>query len=218
MMWRMAQFSGVEIFTDVVMDNHFHILLKVPAKAKSLTRFDAHAGEPAQAGEERLLIHLATVYSKAFLKQFCNELKSFREQGMEWIWRSHGRKQADQLVYHGGRNRRRGFCERSDFPIPGHDGEEERKESAIYLGKRRGSLCDEGIRRNPSPQKKQKTTSSKILRQVLRRPSCSAGRRYNPLLSIGSSTTLFSYRNRDRPGGHCPPLESLQKQQLRSSW
>ncbi len=83
MMWRMAQFSGVEIFTYVVMDNHFHILLKVPEKGKWLSRFDSKAGEQVEAGEERLLSHLATVYSKAFLKQLRNELESFRARGME---------------------------------------------------------------------------------------------------------------------------------------
>ena len=83
MMWRMAQFSGVEIFTYVVMDNHFHILLKVPEKGKWLSRFDSKAGEQVEAGEERLLRHLATVYSKAFLKQLRNELESFRARGME---------------------------------------------------------------------------------------------------------------------------------------
>jgi len=30
MMWRMSAFSGVEVLTYVVMDNHFHILAKVP--------------------------------------------------------------------------------------------------------------------------------------------------------------------------------------------
>ena len=83
MMWRMAKFAGVEIFTYVVMDNHFHILLKVPDREKWLKRFDTKPGEAANAGEERLLTHLATVYSKAFLKQLRNELKSFRERGME---------------------------------------------------------------------------------------------------------------------------------------
>ena len=83
MMWRMAQFAGVEIFTYVVMDNHFHILLKVPDREKWLKRFETKPGEGAKAGEERLLTHLATVYSKAFLKQLRNELKSFRERGME---------------------------------------------------------------------------------------------------------------------------------------
>lgn len=83
MMLRMSRFSGVKILTYVVMDNHFHILLKVPDQAKWLGRFDSKAGESAHGGEERLLTHLATVYSKAFLKQLSNELKSFRERGMD---------------------------------------------------------------------------------------------------------------------------------------
>ncbi|MDB2673547.1 hypothetical protein N9Y81_01195 [Akkermansiaceae bacterium] len=83
MMWRMAQFSGVEIFTYVVMDNHFHILLKVPDREKWMKKFESKSDEPADAGEQRLLTHLSTVYSKAFLKQLRNELRSFRERGME---------------------------------------------------------------------------------------------------------------------------------------
>lgn len=83
MMWRMAKFSGVEIFTYVVMDNHFHILLKVPDREKWLKRFETKPGEAEGAGEARLLAHLSTVYSKIFLKQLRNELKSFRERGME---------------------------------------------------------------------------------------------------------------------------------------
>ncbi len=83
MMRRMAQFSGVEIFTYVVMDNHFHILLQVPDKERWLKRFDTKPGESVGAGEARLLAHLSKVYSKAFLKQLRNELNSFREKGME---------------------------------------------------------------------------------------------------------------------------------------
>lgn len=83
MMWRMATFSGVEIFTYVVMDNHFHILVKVPDRKKWLKRFETKAGEPEEAGEERLLTHLSAVYSKAFLKQLRQELKGFRDRGMD---------------------------------------------------------------------------------------------------------------------------------------
>jgi hypothetical protein len=83
MMWRMAKFAGVEILTYVVMDNHFHILLKVPDQKKWLKRFESRKGEPADAGEKRLLEHLAIVYSKLFLKQLRNELADYRQRGRE---------------------------------------------------------------------------------------------------------------------------------------
>ena len=66
----------------MVMDNHFHILAKVPDKKKWLKQFERKAGESERAGEERLLKHLSTVYSKAFLTQLRNELKSLRERGL----------------------------------------------------------------------------------------------------------------------------------------
>ena len=62
----MAKFSGVEIFTYVGMDNHFHILLKVPDRKKWLKRFEVKEGEPAETSEGRLLKHLSIVYSKVF--------------------------------------------------------------------------------------------------------------------------------------------------------
>ena len=34
MMWRMARFCGVEILTDVVMGNHFPVLVEVPDRAQ----------------------------------------------------------------------------------------------------------------------------------------------------------------------------------------
>jgi REP element-mobilizing transposase RayT len=40
MKWRMAKFSGVKIFTYVVMDDHLHILLKAPDQAKWLRKFE----------------------------------------------------------------------------------------------------------------------------------------------------------------------------------
>ena len=83
MMRRMAQFSGVEIFTYALMDNHFHILVKVPERSRWLRRFERKEGEAADAGEERLLQHLSTVYSKVFLRQLRNELNAFRAAGME---------------------------------------------------------------------------------------------------------------------------------------
>jgi REP element-mobilizing transposase RayT len=76
-MWRMSAFSGVEVLTYVVMDNHFHILTKVPDRAKWLRKFEG------EGGEARLLTHLGTVYSKKFLEQLQREIATFREQGNE---------------------------------------------------------------------------------------------------------------------------------------
>lgn len=77
MMWRMGEFSGVEILTYAVMDNHFHILAKVPCRQKWLQRFEG------PTGERKLINHLATVYSKAFIRQLENEIGTYRTQGNE---------------------------------------------------------------------------------------------------------------------------------------
>ncbi|MFT6240331.1 MAG: hypothetical protein ACJAQT_002418 [Akkermansiaceae bacterium] len=61
MMWRVSAFLGVEVLNYVVMDNHFHILVKVPERAKWLARFEG------EEGERSLLKHLATLYSKKFI-------------------------------------------------------------------------------------------------------------------------------------------------------
>jgi REP element-mobilizing transposase RayT len=103
MMWKMSRFAGVEVFTYVVMGNHFHILVKVPDQKKWLKRFEAGVGEDASAGEERLVNHLSTVYSEAFLKQLRKELRTLRENGME--------EEAQKLL---GRFKRR-FCDVSLF-------------------------------------------------------------------------------------------------------
>ena len=83
MMWRMAKFAGAEIYSYAVLGNHFHILVKIPEKSKWLRQFENKPGEDERAGEERLLTHLSTVYSKAFLKQLRHEIETFRERGME---------------------------------------------------------------------------------------------------------------------------------------
>ncbi len=72
MMWRMSQFSGVEILTYALMDNHFHILVKVPDREKWLRKFEG------PEGEGKLMEHLATVYSKAFLAQLRKEIEQLR--------------------------------------------------------------------------------------------------------------------------------------------
>jgi REP element-mobilizing transposase RayT len=77
LMWRMAKFSGVEVLTYAVMGNHFHLLAKVPERAKFLKRFEG------EGGEERLLEHLSLLYSKAYIGGVKAELARVREAGRE---------------------------------------------------------------------------------------------------------------------------------------
>jgi REP element-mobilizing transposase RayT len=75
LMWRMARFSGVEILTYALMGNHFHLLVKVPERAKFLKRFEG------EGGEAKLLEHLSLLYSKAFIAGVKAELARVREAG-----------------------------------------------------------------------------------------------------------------------------------------
>lgn len=84
LMWRQARFCGVEIRTYAVMDNHFHILARVPSRAKFATRF---AGE---GGEARLLDHLQLLYSKQYIAVLRAELTDLRKRDM--------RQEADDLI------------------------------------------------------------------------------------------------------------------------
>jgi REP element-mobilizing transposase RayT len=76
-MWRMAKFSGVEVLTYAVMGNHFHLLAKVPERAKFLKRFEG------EGGEAKLLEHLSLLYSKAYINGVKAELARVREAGCE---------------------------------------------------------------------------------------------------------------------------------------
>ena len=77
LMWRLAKFSGVEILTYALMGNHFHILVKVPERAKFLKRFQG------EGGEERLLEHLSLLYSTAYITSLRLEIARVREAGRE---------------------------------------------------------------------------------------------------------------------------------------
>ena len=83
LMRRMERFSGVEVLTYAVMGNHFHLLLRVPERAKFLRKFET--GTKGQR-EGRLLEHLGTLYSKAYLTQLQAELKVMTEKGMDDLY------------------------------------------------------------------------------------------------------------------------------------
>ncbi len=77
LMWRMAKFSGVEVLTYALMANHFHILVKVPERARFLKRFEG------EGGEARLLEHLSLLYSKAYIGGVKEELGRVRAAGRD---------------------------------------------------------------------------------------------------------------------------------------
>ena len=83
---KMSRFTGVKILTWAAMDNHFHLLLKVPEKAGFLKKFEEDAvdkdGEVI-TGEERLLKHLRKLYSEKYVEQMRREIAAMREKGME---------------------------------------------------------------------------------------------------------------------------------------
>ena len=76
LMWRLARFAGVEIRTYAVMDNHFHILARVPSQEQFV------AGFAGDGGEERLLDHLRLLYSRKYIAALRAELADLRQRGM----------------------------------------------------------------------------------------------------------------------------------------
>lgn len=73
---RLERFAGVEVVTFCVMDNHFHLLTRVPTREKFLRRFEG------EGGEERLLEHLTLLYSKGYVATLKHELAELRAKHM----------------------------------------------------------------------------------------------------------------------------------------
>ena len=75
MMRRVAAFSGIEVLTYCVLDNHFHILLKVPRRV--------------DISDEVLLERMRLIYSEYAVRAFAQELAEYRADGDD--------KQAERL-------------------------------------------------------------------------------------------------------------------------
>jgi REP element-mobilizing transposase RayT len=74
---RLARFCGLNLLTYCVMGNHFHALVRVPDRQEWLKQFDG------DLGESRLLTHLRTLYSKAFVELLVAQLDLWRQDGRE---------------------------------------------------------------------------------------------------------------------------------------
>lgn len=79
LMRRLERFSGIEVLTYAVMGNHFHLLLRVPERARFLKKLKKGSVEDR---EKRLLEHLRLLYSKAYLAQLSAELAVMKKKGM----------------------------------------------------------------------------------------------------------------------------------------
>ncbi len=75
-MRRLERFSGVRVLTYAVMANHFHVLVRVPDRARFLEQF--HGDD----GEAKLLQHLGLLYSDEFLAALRAELADLRKNEM----------------------------------------------------------------------------------------------------------------------------------------
>ena len=84
LMRRMERFCGVEVQNYVVMGNHFHLLLRVPARETFITKFEE--GTLAER-EARLLAHLKLLYSRAYLKQLAAELEVMKEKNLDELYK-----------------------------------------------------------------------------------------------------------------------------------
>jgi putative transposase len=76
---RMSAFLGVELLTYCVMGNHFHALIRVPNLQDWWQQFEG------PGGEEKLLRHLGTFYSKAFMLRLRNNLREWRRMKQETL-------------------------------------------------------------------------------------------------------------------------------------
>jgi len=77
LMRKMARFCGMKVLTHCVMGNHFHVLVRVPQQAVWVKQFEG------PEGEERLMKHLRTLYSRRFVASLKVGLARWRKMGNE---------------------------------------------------------------------------------------------------------------------------------------
>ena len=76
-LWRVADFCGIQVLTYCIMGNHFHVLASIPHRQTWMARFEG------PEGERHLLGHLRSLYSKAYIEQLEAEFREWRRLGNE---------------------------------------------------------------------------------------------------------------------------------------
>jgi putative transposase len=77
LIWKMAEFMGIDVLTYCVMGNHFHALIKVPNRELWLEQFSG------ADGELRLFKHLSSFYSADFMRDLRTEIDGLRRRELE---------------------------------------------------------------------------------------------------------------------------------------
>lgn len=89
--------------TYCLLSNHWHLLVRVPSRDQFLRQFEDREGEEKGNGEERLMGHLATLYSRAYITQLKRELVDMRERGLgdeaEEVLEKYKRRFCDLSLY-----------------------------------------------------------------------------------------------------------------------
>ena len=83
MMWRVAEFSGVQIITYTVMDNHFHMLIQVPEKQ--------------EIAEDEILRRMGLIYRDRDWERVWRAYERIKESGSETWMRDWLKQYTDRM-------------------------------------------------------------------------------------------------------------------------
>ena len=96
-MRKFADFTGIEVLTWCMLDNHFHLLIRVPAREEFIAMVMAN-------GRERFWKHLRILYSRERVKAVRDEIEKLEKEGgrerrIQDILGSYTRRMADLSAF-----------------------------------------------------------------------------------------------------------------------